>query len=128
MNSSYHCEITLFDHIHLLILYLVLKMYVSEPADSLCYCGSDVNPPIPAAIPLADKVEELVRELTISPSNTSAATRKKTCAEDSRPSAAGVGYVGAALLCSILGGLVLLDLSTLFQGIQKMRSLFKKSL
>ena len=72
-------------------------------------------------------MEELVRELTISPSNTSAAVRKKTCAEDSRPSAAGVGCVGAGLLGSVLGGLVLLDATTLFQGIQKIASLFKRS-
>ena len=72
-------------------------------------------------------MEELVRELTISPSNTSAAVRKKTCAEDLRPSAAGVGYMGAGLLGSVFGGLFLLDATTLFQGIQKIASLFKRS-
>ena len=95
------------------------------PADQLCFCASKEDPPIPAAITLEEKLEELVRQLTVEPSNVSAAIRKKTCAEDARPSAAGVGYMGAALLGGVFGSLVVLDATTLFEGIKKAVSLIK---
>ena len=61
------------------------------------------------------------------PSNTSAAIRKKTCAEDDRPSALGVGYVGAGVMSIVFGGLFLLDAQVLFAGIKKIVCMFKAS-
>lgn len=83
------------------------------------------DPPIPAPIPVADKIEELVKELTVEASNTSAAIRKKISVEDNRPSAVGVGYVGVGLMAFVFGGLVLLDSHIVFQGIKKLVELIK---
>ena len=98
---------------------MLIRIPFSDPADQLCFCESTEDPPIPEPIPVADKIEELVKELTIDTGNTSAALRKKTSAEDNRPSAQGVGYMGAGMMGTVFGGLFLLDVQGMIQGIVK---------
>ena len=74
---------------------------------------------------MVDKIEELIRELTVEPSNTSAALRKKISAEDNRPSAVGVGYMGAGLMGFVFGGLFLLDAHVVIEGIAQIVKLIK---
>ena len=103
----------------------VSDVVLSDPAGQLCFCESTEDPPIPVPIPVADKNEELVRELTVDPSNTSAALRKKISAEDNRPSAVGVRYMGAGLMGTVFGGLFLLDAHVVIQGIEQIVKLIK---
>ena len=50
----------------------------------------------------------------MNPDNTSSTRRKKISAEDSRPSAQGIGYFGVAFLAFIFGSIFLLDLNVLY--------------
>ena len=54
------------------------------------------------------------QELQVNPDNTSSTRRKKVSAEDSRPSAQGIGYFGVGFLAVIFGGIFLLDLNVLY--------------
>lgn len=61
------------------------------PAQQVCFCPIEDQPPIPEPISTEEKVEELIKELSIDTSNTSSSVRKLTSAEDNRASAIGVG-------------------------------------
>ena len=50
----------------------------------------------------------------MNPDNTSSTRRKKESAQDSRPSAQGIGYLGIGSLAFIFGGILLLDLNVLW--------------
>ncbi|XP_062573083.1 uncharacterized protein LOC134235014 isoform X2 [Saccostrea cucullata] len=59
------------------------------------------------------RIQELRNNLTVDTKNTSSYRRSLTCADDSRPSAAQIGYLGIGILC-LTGGLVLCaDLTSL---------------
>ncbi|XP_045190870.2 uncharacterized protein LOC123547671 [Mercenaria mercenaria] len=90
----------------------------NETVSDVCYCSTKEHPPIPEPISSEDKAKQLEQELAINPTNTSAALRKLTSAEDNRPSAVGVGYLGVGLLTAVFGGLFLLDLNVILAGIK----------
>ncbi|XP_055998495.1 uncharacterized protein LOC125647442 [Ostrea edulis] len=82
----------------------------SAPTTSSCTSTSTV---IYNITTVEQKIVELKRNLTLDTKNTSAYRRSLTCAEDSRPSSAYIGYLGIGLL-SVTGGLFLcLDFSRL---------------
>jgi hypothetical protein len=64
-----------------------------------------------------------VQELHVDPDNTSSTRRKKESAEDSRPSAQGIGYFGLAFLCVVFGGIFLMDINIL---LTQCHDLFKR--
>ncbi|XP_033757661.1 uncharacterized protein LOC117340021 [Pecten maximus] len=85
----------------------------TEP-NTTCYCTC--NPYLTLDDPLVkQKIQELIETLSISKKNTSANRRKYISVADNRPSARGIGYVGAAILVASLGSIILLDLSTFFR-------------
>lgn len=64
---------------------------------------------------------QIKEELTVNKSTLSMARRKKTSASDSRPSATGIGYVGAVLLGMVLTGVVAIDLSSIWNSFKVMK-------
>ncbi|XP_060561224.1 uncharacterized protein LOC132720962 [Ruditapes philippinarum] len=90
-----------------------------ETAAQVCFCSTQEHPPIPEPVSVEEKAQKYIEELTIDTSNTSAAINKLTSAEDNRPSAVGVGFVGVGLLSAIFGGLVLMDLNVLYAGLKE---------
>ncbi|KAK7098206.1 uncharacterized protein [Littorina saxatilis] len=87
----------------------------SDWDDAVCYCECDQPPVILEAeslvMTIEEKVDKIVQELHVDPDNTSSTRRKKESAEDSRPSAQGIGYFGVAFLIAIFGGIFLMDLN-----------------
>ncbi|KAL4232201.1 Klrk1p [Mactra antiquata] len=91
-----------------------------EPAMNVCFCSTEDQPTIPEPITAEEKAAKLVEELKIETSNTSSATRKLISAEDNRPSAVGVGFLGVGLLTAVFGGLFLMDLNVLIAGLKNL--------
>ncbi|OWF38343.1 uncharacterized protein LOC110466380 [Mizuhopecten yessoensis] len=88
----------------------------TEP-NTTCYCTC--SPYLTLDDPLVkQKLQELIDTLSISKKNTSANRRKYISVADNRPSARGIGYVGAAILVTALGSIVLLDISTFFRNVK----------
>lgn len=58
---------------------------------NVCYCSTQEHPPIREPGTSEEKAEQLAKELTINPTNTSSAIRRLTSAEDNRPSATRIG-------------------------------------
>ncbi|XP_045190910.2 uncharacterized protein LOC123547715 [Mercenaria mercenaria] len=94
----------------------------NEAAAEVCFCTTQDQPPIPEPITSEEKAQQYIKELTIDSSNTSAAINKLTSAEDNRPSAVGVGFVGVGLLTAVFGSLFLMDLNLLYAGIKELFS------
>jgi hypothetical protein len=64
---------------------------------------------------LQEKIQELVKVLKINVISTSAYRRVFTCADDHRPSAAGIGWtLGAGMLTVVFGVVFIADLQKLF--------------
>ncbi|XP_069119293.1 uncharacterized protein [Argopecten irradians] len=88
----------------------------SEP-NTTCYCTC--SPYLTLDDPLVkEKINELIETLSISKKNTSANRRKYISVADNRPSARGIGYIGAAILVVSLGSIILLDLSTFLRHVK----------
>ncbi|XP_060076571.1 sperm receptor for egg jelly-like [Ylistrum balloti] len=88
----------------------------TEP-NTTCYCTC--SPYLTLDDPLVkQKIQELIDTLSIPKKNTSANRRKYISVADNRPSARGIGYVGAAILMAALGSIILLDLSTFFRHVK----------
>ncbi|KAK3587511.1 hypothetical protein CHS0354_003653 [Potamilus streckersoni] len=85
---------------------------------SICYCSSSDQPPIPEPLSLEEKVAKILEALTIDSKNTSAAIRLLVSVQDDRPSAHSLGLLGVALLCTVFGGLLLLDLNLLYEHLR----------
>jgi hypothetical protein len=63
---------------------------------------------------LQHKIETRKRALEVNKSSLSSTIRKKESAFDPRPSAKGIGYVGAIVIAFVFGGIVLMDLHRLY--------------
>lgn len=60
-------------------------------------------------------VEEIKKELTVEKGNLSSSIRKKISAKDNRPSSTGIGSVGIVFFVIVFGGLILSDVSAIYQ-------------
>ncbi|XP_048731605.2 uncharacterized protein LOC125648645 isoform X2 [Ostrea edulis] len=58
---------------------------------------------------LNQKLTQINRHLSMDFKNLSSASNKRISANDERPSAAAVGYIGATVLALVIGGIVVLD-------------------
>lgn len=67
------------------------------------------------------QVTNLQKQLSINKTNLSSAKRKKTSMIDDRASARGVGLIGVGMLVLLMGGLVLMDLTTIKRDFQRLR-------
>ena len=75
---------------------------------------------------MEEKIEKLVLELTVDKKNTTINRRKYTSATDNRRSAVGIGAVAGAIIFSVLGVVVLIDMSRIFHDLQHIfRAIFK---
>ncbi|OWF52322.1 hypothetical protein KP79_PYT00606 [Mizuhopecten yessoensis] len=70
---------------------------------------------------LKKQVTNLQKELTLNKTSLSSSKRKKTSMNDDRASARGVGLIGVAMLVILMGGLVLMDLTTIKRDFQRLR-------
>ncbi|XP_078326451.1 uncharacterized protein LOC111114438 isoform X2 [Crassostrea virginica] len=61
---------------------------------------------------LTERIEKIIETIRVPPKNTSIAIRQKISVSDSRVSSRGIGYVAMAIMSTIFGGIVLMDLST----------------
>ena len=73
-----------------------------------------------------DKIEELIAILTIPKTNISALRRKKISAEDSRPSATGVGVCGIAVLALAGVFIVFMDMDHVIALMFFVKNAYKK--
>ncbi|OWF49540.1 mucin-2-like [Mizuhopecten yessoensis] len=80
---------------------------------------SSVSSLAPAA--LAEKLDNMVRNLTVPKKNTKAYQRTLGCAEDDRQSAKTVGYIGILLLIFPLGLMICLDIPSAIIRIRNFR-------
>ena len=83
-------------------------------------------PPDEVNLTVEEKIEKLVLELTVDKKNTTINRRKYTSATDNRRSAVGIGAVAGAIIFSVLGVVVLIDMSRIFHDLQHIfRAIFK---
>ena len=97
---------------------------VSTASNGLCCCDALSSflrepPPEEANLTVEEKIEKMVTELTVDKKNTTLNRMKYTSATDNRKSAVGIGAVAGAIIFSVLGVVVLIDLSRLFHEIQR---------
>ncbi|CAC5390346.1 unnamed protein product [Mytilus coruscus] len=78
----------------------------------VCTCNNGTK-----QISLEESINEIVNEIKVDRSKTSAYTRKHTSAWDSRKSSASIGFVGIAILISIASLLLCLDSTSLIRRI-----------
>ncbi|XP_061170720.1 uncharacterized protein LOC133180167 [Saccostrea echinata] len=64
---------------------------------------------------LSQRLAQLKRLLSVNTKNLSSTVNKKISADDERPSASVTGYVGAAFIALVLGGIVLADVPVLIR-------------
>jgi len=74
---------------------------------------------------LQESLSQLVKELTVDKTTTSAYTRSKTCATDDRPSAATVGCFGILMLALPFVFILGLDLTGMIVKLKKFKSCCK---
>ncbi|CAC5390347.1 unnamed protein product [Mytilus coruscus] len=87
---------------------------ISEVKRPYCVCTcSNVT----KQISLEESINEIVNEIKVDRSKTSSYTRKHTSAWDSRKSAASIGFVGIAILISIVSLLLCLDSASLINRV-----------
>ncbi|BFZ06449.1 hypothetical protein BsWGS_09488 [Bradybaena similaris] len=94
----------------------------------LCVCGYRVDIPrgqeeMEAFV--EEQKKKIQTELNVDKETLSATVRKKISYEDKRPSVAFVGYAGVAFISSILGSILLLDLTRSATLFQKIKFLYK---
>lgn len=79
---------------------------------------------------LQSRIETRKKLLTVNKSSLSSTIRKKESANDSRPSAKGIGAVGVLFIVFVFGGIVFMDLHSLylffFKTLSKKKKIGKK--
>ena len=84
-----------------------MSFYLFFP-ESTTYCEcACIN--VTSALTLEESLKEIVDYLKIDKTKTSFSIRKRTSAEDKRPSSVGIGYAGIAILVSVFGFFICLD-------------------
>ena len=61
---------------------------------------------------------EIQKRLAVNASSLSSTVRRLTSAEDTRPSAKSIGYLGVGLIVVILGSIVVIDLNGLVRDLK----------
>ena len=61
---------------------------------------------------------EIQKRLAVNASSLSSTVRRLTSAEDTRPSAQSIGYLGVCLIVVILGSIVVIDLNGLVRDLK----------
>jgi hypothetical protein len=67
------------------------------------------------ALELHEKIQEISKNLTVNKTNLSSEIRKKTCAEDPRPSSKYMGVVAVVFMGIYFGFLILVDCMSLLK-------------
>ncbi|KAK3588329.1 hypothetical protein CHS0354_016700 [Potamilus streckersoni] len=65
-------------------------------------------------------LEDILNELAVDSKNTSKYTRKHMSVDDKRTSAKAIGYVGAFVICSLVGALIILDGKNFCKGLDRL--------
>nr|XP_034338772.1 cell wall integrity and stress response component 2-like isoform X2 [Crassostrea gigas]XP_034338774.1 cell wall integrity and stress response component 2-like isoform X2 [Crassostrea gigas] len=68
------------------------------------------------------KIAELKKEIEVEKSTLSSNIRKKTSADDPRPSAKTFGFIGVIIISVVLGGIVALDIPRLVIGLKGLKT------
>ncbi|OWF45873.1 uncharacterized protein LOC110456466 [Mizuhopecten yessoensis] len=88
--------------------------YVSTSTSLTCYCPcGDVTNTTITPKQLESKINEIKQTLTVSKKATSSWKRKLVSTPDDRVSAQSIGYIGAAIMCSIAAIMIIMDLPRL---------------
>jgi len=64
------------------------------------------------------KVKEIQKRLALNTSSLSSTVRRLTSAEDTRPSARGIGYLGLGIISFMLAAIVFIDSHVLFRDVK----------
>ncbi|XP_078336822.1 uncharacterized protein LOC144626486 [Crassostrea virginica] len=101
---------------------------------STCICPTNCVVSYTATInsteELNAKIAEIKKEIEVEKSTLSSNIRKKTSADDPRPSAKSVGFIGIVIIAIVIGGIVALDLPRILIAVKdlgvKVSRIFKK--
>ena len=101
-----------------------MSFYLFFPESTkYCVCAC-IN--VTSALTLEERIKEIVDYLKIDKAKTSFSIRKRTSAEDKRPSSVGIGYAGIATLVFVFGFLICLDLHFLIAKLSTLcKNIFK---
>lgn len=91
------------------VTYNVVTYNNSKATSNVCLCSCSIY----ENETFAEFYERIIEPLKVNKKSLSLTIRKLTCANDNRPSAARVGYVGVITLLSVILTLVALDFSSL---------------
>lgn len=91
------------------VTYNVVTYNNSKATSNVCLCSCSIY----ENETFAEFYERIIEPLKVNKKSLSSTIRKLTCANDNRPSAARVGYVGVITLLSVILTLVALDFSSL---------------
>ena len=81
-----------------------------------CLCGCDsVTQSVAVIVTLEEKIETLVKNLTVETKSTSKYRRSKESAEDDRASAITLGYFGGAIMGVTAAIIIFLDVVSLYK-------------
>ena len=69
---------------------------------------------------MQEKVLAIQKKLAVNVSELSATIRRLTSAEDNRPSAMSLGYLGISLIVGVFGTIFIIDATTLLRDIRKL--------
>ncbi|XP_069140711.1 uncharacterized protein [Argopecten irradians] len=90
------------------------SVYESTYTSPVCYCPcEDVTNTTITPKQLESKINEIKQTLTVSKKDLSSYKRKLVSTPDHRASAQSIGYIGAAIMCSIAAIMVVMDLPRL---------------
>ncbi|XP_056005996.1 uncharacterized protein LOC125657672 [Ostrea edulis] len=109
-------------------LYNKINLSSLEMFDDMCPCDCEYAKKIEfwnnktnqlrQYLELNQKLTQINRHLSMDFKNLSSASNKRISANDERPSAAAVGYIGATVLALVIGGIVMLDFPTITRQIR----------
>ncbi|KAJ8310202.1 hypothetical protein KUTeg_012067 [Tegillarca granosa] len=89
---------------------------------ALGYCECQCDLPQYSNISMEEilkTLKQITDSLTVNKSELSSTIRQKTCADDDRPSARGVGYIGCGVLTTLLVLILFVDLHTIFTYLRR---------
>ncbi|XP_033739919.1 uncharacterized protein LOC117327176 [Pecten maximus] len=90
------------------------SVYESTYTSPICYCPcGDVTNTTITPKQLESKINEIKQTLTVSKKDLSSWKRKLMSTPDDRASAQSIGYIGAAIMCSIAAIMIIMDLPRL---------------
>nr|KAG5707809.1 hypothetical protein BaRGS_015969 [Batillaria attramentaria] len=92
----------------------------AEESQFACNCGAMDMPETEEEFEkfVEEYKEEVKKELVVPKDTLSATVRKKVSAPDERQSSTGIGALGVAMMAVVFGGLILMDLTTVFAHVK----------